>query len=159
MREYQIVSQISVFTYEELPQDERELVDVAREATNRSYAPYSKFRVGAALRLRNGIVIPGCNQENAAFSDGICAERSAIFAAGAQYPEEPVVKIAITARNDDGFIKSPIPPCGSCRQALLETEDRFCQPIKILLCCKDEIHVMDSVKALLPLQFVGDSMK
>lgn len=158
MREYTIASQVCVYNYDELPIDERELVDIARESTYHSYAPYSHFYVGAALRLRNGVIVPGCNQENAASPVTICAERSAIFAAGAQYPEEPVMKIAITARNDNGFMSNPIPPCGSCRQVILETEDRFKQPIRILLACENGIHVVDSIKALLPLQFVGESM-
>lgn len=158
MKEYQIVSQVSVYDYAELPADEQELVDVARNATNNSYAPYSRFYVGAALRLKNGIIVPGCNQENAASPDSLCAERSAIFAAGAIHPTQPVMKLAIAARNEKGFMKDPIPPCGSCRQVLLETEDRFKQPIRILLCSENGIHVVETIKALLPLQFVGESM-
>ncbi len=158
MREYAIVTQICVYDYEELPADERELVDAARQATYSSYAPYSHFYVGAALRLKNGMLIPGCNQENAASPSSLCAERSAIFGAGAQYPKEPVMKLAIAARNDEGFMKEVIPPCGSCRQVLLETEERFKQPIRILLACENGIHVVDSIKDLLPLQFVAESM-
>lgn len=159
MKEYQLVSQVKVYDYDELSNEDKELVDIARESTKHSYAPYSHFYVGAALRLKNGVVIPGCNQENAASPVTICAERSAIFAAGAQYPDQAVVTLAITARNDNGFMKDPIPPCGSCRQVILETETRFDQPIRIMLCSESGIHVMDSIKALLPMQFVGDSMK
>lgn len=158
MREYNIVSHISVYDYEELPADEKKLVDVARESTYNSYAPYSHFYVGAALLLKNGIITPGCNQENAASPVTICAERSAIFAAGAQHPDVSPVKIAITARNDDGFMEMPIPPCGSCRQVLLETEERFNQPIRILLASESGIHVVESIRELLPMQFVADSM-
>lgn len=159
MREYKVVSKIRVYEYTELNSEEQELVDLAREMTYKSYAPYSHFYVGAALRLKNGKVIPGCNQENAASPTTICAERSAIFAAGAQFPEEPVMQIAIAARNDNGFMSSPIPPCGSCRQVILETEQRFKQPIRIYLAAENEIHVVDEISALLPLQFVGESMK
>lgn len=158
MRDYQIVSKITVFEYEELSDEEKELIDVAREMTLHSYAPYSHFYVGAALRLKNGVIVPGCNQENAASPATICAERSAIFGAGAQYPDQPVMSLAITARNDNGFMQAPIPPCGTCRQVILETEQRFQQPIRIYLACKEGIHVMESIKALLPMQFVGESM-
>lgn len=159
MKEYQLVSLVKVYDYAELSDEERELVDTARESTMHSYAPYSHFYVGAALRLKNGVVIPGCNQENAASPVAICAERSAIFAAGAQYPDQPVVTLAIAARNDNGFMKAPIPPCGSCRQVILETETRFAQPIRILLCSESGIHVVESIKALLPMQFIGESMR
>lgn len=159
MREYQIVTPVCVYDYNELPTDEKELVDRAREMTQHSYAPYSHFYVGAALRLRNGVIVPGCNQENAASPDSLCAERSAIFAAGALYPDQPVMKIAIAARNDNGPMRETIPPCGSCRQVMLETEDRFKQPIRILLASEEGIHVVETVKALLPLQFIGESMK
>lgn len=158
MREYQIVSQVRVYTYEELPADEQKLVNMAREATHSSYAPYSHFYVGASLLLQNGIMLPGCNQENAASPVTLCAERSALFAAGAQYPGVPVLKLAVAARNDKGFMKEIIPPCGSCRQAILESEDRYKQGIRILLCGEKEIHVIESIKSILPLQFVGESM-
>ncbi len=158
MREYQIVTPVCVYDYKELPADERELVDKAREMTFHSYAPYSHFYVGAALRLSNGVIVPGCNQENAASPDSLCAERSAIFAAGALYPTLPVIKIAIAARNDNGPMSEVIPPCGSCRQVMLETEERFKQPIRILMASEQGIHVVETVKALLPLQFVAESM-
>lgn len=159
MKEYQLVSQVKVYDYDELSDEEKELVDTAKESTLHSYAPYSHFYVGAALRLKNGVVIPGCNQENAASPVTICAERSAIFAAGAQYPDQPVVTLAIAARNDNGMMKDPIPPCGSCRQVILETETRFNQPIRVMLCCEGGVHVVESIKELLPMQFVSDSMK
>lgn len=159
MKNYEIVTHVCVYDYDELPLDERELVDKAREMTQKSYAPYSRFYVGAALRLANGTMVPGCNQENAASPVTICAERSAIFAAGAQWPDVPVMKIAIAARNDNGPMSEAIPPCGSCRQVLLETEERFNQPIRILMASASGVHVVESVRALLPLQFVADSMK
>ena len=105
-------------TYDELSPEERTLVDEAREATSRSYAPYSKFRVGAAIRLDNGIIVPGSNQENVAFPSGTCAERSACFYAHARYPEAKFKMIAIAARGTDGeFIAEPVAPCGACRPA------------------------------------------
>lgn len=158
MKEYQVSATISVYDYEELASDERQLVDAARQATYSSYAPYSHFYVGAALLLQNGELLPGCNQENAASPVSICAERSALFAAGAQFPDVPPVKLAIAARNDSGFMPKPTAPCGSCRQVILETECRFHQPIRLLLVSEEGIHVVDSITALLPLQFTSDSL-
>lgn len=158
MQQYQLVSEVTLYGYEELPSEDRRLIDMAREATKRSYAPYSHFYVGAALRLKNGVELMGCNQENAASPVTVCAERSAIFAAGAQYPEQPVLALAISARNAEGFLNHPTAPCGSCRQVILETETRFGQPVRVLLDSRKGIHVVESIKALLPLQFTGESM-
>ena len=110
--------------------------------------------MGAALKLQNGVTIIGCNQENAAFPSGICAERSALFAAGAQYPNQPVVMLAIAARNEEGvFTEHPVSPCGPCRQVLIETETRFQHPVRILLYGTDHTYVMDGIKELMPLSF------
>jgi cytidine deaminase len=110
--------------------------------------------VGAALLLANGKMIIGCNQENAAFPAGICAERAAIFAAGAQYPDQPVIALAITARNTKGeLIDEPASPCGPCRQVLIETETRFKHPVRILLYGRKRTFVIDSIKELMPLSF------
>ena len=99
-------------------------------------------------------MLPGCNQENAAFPAGLCAERSAIFAAGAQYPGEAVEKIAIAAREPGGNLTAePISPCGTCRQVMIETETRFDTPIRILLYGRNRIYVMDGIKNLMPLSF------
>lgn len=143
---------------EELSEDERSLIKKAQEGTNRSYSKYSKFKVGAAVMLKNGIEIIGCNQENAAYSVTICAERTALFAAGAQYPDQPVMKIAIAARNDEGFLEEPITPCGTCRQALIETERRFGQQIRILLYGKKHIYVINGIRQLMPLSFSEDQL-
>lgn len=138
----------------ELSQEEQQLIDAAIEATSRSYAPYSHFHVGAAIQLKNGVVIMGCNQENAAFPAGICAERSAIFAAGAQYPDQPIMTLAITARNSKGeLLDEPASPCGTCRQVIIETETRFKQPVRILLYGKKHTYVMDGIRQLMPLSF------
>jgi cytidine deaminase len=104
--------------------------------------------------LSNGVVLPGCNQENAAFPAGLCAERSAIFAAGAQYPGEAVEKLAIAAREPGGDLTAePVSPCGTCRQVMIETETRFDTPIRILLYGRNRIYVMDGIKNLMPLSF------
>lgn len=96
----------------------------------------------------------GCNQENAAFPAGICAERSAIFSAGAQYPDQPITLLAIAARSKDGeFTKEPVSPCGTCRQVLIENETRFQHPIRILLYGQRCVYIVDSIKQLMPLSF------
>jgi cytidine deaminase len=139
---------------DELTAEERSLIEQAIEGTNRSYSPYSHFRVGAALKLQNGVTFIGCNQENAAFPAGICAERSALFAAGAQYPDEPVVMLAIAARNEEGvFTELPVSPCGPCRQVLIETETRFQHPVRILLYGQRCVYVVEGIKELMPLSF------
>ena len=131
-----------------------ELVQKAIEMTKMSYVPYSHFHVGAAIQLKNGVVIMGCNQENAAFPAGICAERSAIFAAGAQYPDQPIMTLAITARNSKGeLLDEPASPCGTCRQVIIETETRFKQPVRILLYGKKHTYVMDGIRQLMPFSF------
>jgi cytidine deaminase len=139
---------------DELTQAEQAMIDIAIESTQNSYAPYSQFHVGAAVLLENNTLIRGCNQENAAFPAGICAERSAIFAAGAQYPDVPVKMIAIAARDTNGELTmEPVSPCGTCRQVMIETETRFHKPIRILLYGQKRIFVMDGISNLMPLSF------
>lgn len=154
MKDLQISPIIKEAQFDELNDEERQLIELAIEGTSRSYAPHSNFHVGAAIQLKNGVKIIGCNQENAAFPAGICAERSAIFAAGAQYPDQPVIMLAITARGRDGeLIEEPASPCGTCRQVLIETETRFNQSIRILLYGRNRVYVMDGIKQLMPLSF------
>ena len=154
MKELTLKSTIHVADYEELTDTERQLIDKAKESTYNSYAPYSHFYVGAALLLENGVIVPGCNQENVAFPAGLCAERSAIFAAGAQYPDQPVVMLAIAVRNSEGnFLQEPASPCGSCRQVIIETETRFHRPVRIFLYGTQHTYVIDGIKQLMPLSF------
>ncbi len=154
MKDLDITIKIQVAQMEELTAQEQSLVNQAIEATSRSYAPYSHFHVGAALLLGNGVTLMGCNQENAAFPAGICAERSAIFAAGAQYPDQPVIMLAIAARNSQGMLTTdPVSPCGTCRQVIIETETRFQHPVRILLYGTKHVYVMDGIKQLMPLSF------
>jgi cytidine deaminase len=154
MEQKTIQSTFLVCQKEELSQEEQQLIDAAIEATSRSYAPYSHFHVGAAIQLKNGVVIMGCNQENAAFPAGICAERSAIFAAGAQHPDQPIMTLAITARNSKGeLLDEPASPCGTCRQVIIETETRFKQPVRILLYGKKHTYVMGGIRQLMPFSF------
>lgn len=144
---------------DELSDDDRELVERALKATENAYAEYSHFYVGAALRLANGNIVIGANQENAAFPSGLCAERTAIFAAQANYPNQPVTTLAIVARNGNGLLDEPVSPCGACRQVILGIEDRYKQPIRIMLYGKRGVYCVSSVKDLLPLSFVDSSME
>ena len=154
MEKMMINSEIQVVQMSDLTDDERTLVEMAIEATSRSYAPYSHFHVGAALQLKNGKRFIGCNQENAAFPAGICAERSAIFAAGAEYPDQPVTILALTARDTSGqLVAEPASPCGTCRQVIIETETRFQHPVRIILYGTKFSYVIDGIRQLMPLSF------
>lgn len=154
MKEMVINTKVKVCTVDELSAADREVVDAARAATANSYAIYSHFNVGAAVRLANGIIVSGSNQENAAYPSGLCAERTTLFWANSQYPTQPVEVLAIAARNEQGELATPIPPCGACRQVILETEKRFSKAMRIILYGAKECYVIDDgVKALLPLSF------
>ena len=159
MRKIDIRIQIQHYSFEELPETDRALVNKAMEATYNAYADYSNFYVGAALRLKDNTIVIGANQENAAFPSGLCAERSAIFAAQSQYPQQPITTLAVAARNTNGFLEQPITPCGACRQVILEIEDRYQSPIRILLYGKNGVYQINTVKDLLPLSFVDANMR
>lgn len=152
MNEKNFVTKIQIYSYNELSEEDKNLVNLAKEATKASYAPYSNFHVGSALLLNNGVTIKGVNQENAAFA-GTCGERSACYNAGANYPGVPIKKMAIAAFTRGDFVERPTAPCGVCRQALLEFETQANQPIEVLLVGKEIIYKVESVKALLPLAF------
>ena len=154
MQELELKSLIKVCKMDELSSDEQHLIEMAIEATQRSYAPYSKFHVGAAVRLDNGVEIAGCNQENAAYPSGLCAERTALFFAGAQYPDTGILMLAIAARGTDGELtEEPTGPCGSCRQVIIESESRAGHPIHILLYGRKYIYVIEGIRPLMPLTF------
>lgn len=153
MTEKNIATKIRVYAYNELNEDQKILVDRAREATKGSYSPYSHFHVGAAIRLVDGTIVTGANQENASFPAGTCAERSACFYAGAKYPDVPFSAIAIAAWHDGDFVEAPCAPCGVCRQSLLEYETQGGKPVEVLLVGRDTVYVLDSLRSLLPLAF------
>jgi cytidine deaminase len=155
MKDITISTQFSVFeSVTELPLDIQNLMEQAVIIRKNAYAPYSNFRVGAALLLDNGKIILGSNQENAAYPSGLCAERVAIFYAGANFPENKILKMAITAASDNNTTSSPIPPCGSCRQSLAEYEIKQSMPIEIYFMGEiGQIYKSDSLKNLLPLMF------
>lgn len=156
MENLKIEINIDVVNYDELNETDRILINTAKDATSRSYAPYSHFSVGAAVLLSNGKVIAGSNQENAAYPSGLCGERTAIFYANAQYPLASVKALAIAAKDQQDFTENPCPPCGSCRQVLSETEKRYGRPIRILLYSKKNIYIIKSVMDILPLIFTSD---
>ena len=154
-----IKSEFSLFKFEELDDVLKTLVSKAIDATDNSYSPYSNFKVGAALQLEDGTIVIPANQENAAFSVTMCAERSAIFNAQSNHPDLAITTIAIAAKNVNGLVHIPISPCGSCRQVILEMEQKYKRNIKILLCGSEGIYVINSIKDLLPLSFVDESMR
>lgn len=155
MKEISITTQFSVFeSIEELSKDIQNLINEAIAIRKKAYAPYSKFRVGAALLLDNGKIVLGSNQENAAYPSGLCAERVAIFHAGAIYPEAKILKIAISAASDTNQTTAPIPPCGSCRQSIAEYEIKQETPIEIYFMGEiGAIYQSASLKNLLPFMF------
>ena len=144
---------MDVCLLEELSNDERMLVEKAIDATRNSYAKYSRFYVGAALQLNDGTIFIGANQENAAFPSGLCAERTAIFSAQANRPDQPIKMLAVAARNNVGVLQDPVTPCGGCRQVILEMENRYQQPVEILLYGQRGVYRIKSIKDLLPLSF------
>lgn len=154
MKNLDLMIPVKVASYDELSADDRRLIDTAREATRRSYAPYSHFRVGAAILLDNGEIVAGANQENVAYPSGTCAERTACFYAHATYPDARFRTIAIAARDTDGAeVRTPIAPCGACRQALLEYETLAGHDVRVILTGASELYILPSVKSLLPFAF------
>ena len=155
-----IYSEISVYqTLSDLPEDIQKLMAQAIAIREMAYAPYSHFRVGAALKLDNDIVVTGNNQENAAYPSGMCAERVAIWAAGSQYPDQKILQMAITARSENHKLDQPIPPCGACRQAIAEYEIKQDKNIEIYFMGEvGKIYKSDSLHDLLPLLFDSSNL-
>ena len=153
MKNIDIVTNIVVCNYNELNDDQKKLVDCAKVACSRAYAPYSQFNVGAAALLDNGEIISGSNQENAAYPSGTCAERTTLFYAGAQHPNNAVKRLAIAAYKGNDFTATPTAPCGACRQVILETEHRYNTPIEIILYGTEKTYIVTSIESLLPLCF------
>ena len=155
MKTIEFTSKITVYAdRSELPEDIADLLVQAEAAAQRAYAPYSHFQVGTAILLNNGKVITGSNQENAAYPSGTCAERTTVFYASSQYPDQSILKIAIAARDTNGnFLTGPIPPCGACRQVLIEYEKKGGCNIEVMLYGTAGTYCLQSVKDLLPLTF------
>jgi cytidine deaminase len=144
---------------DELDIDDQELVSIAKETAASAYAPYSKFYVGAALRLESGRIIRGCNVENAAFPSGICAERAAIGGAVSNYKDDRPLVMAIAAATVKGITEECVSPCGNCRQVLSEEEVRSGNKIRLILAGKNKIRIIESVSHLLPLGFSIENLR
>lgn len=158
MESLDLTTKILVYSYEEAAENIKKLINEAKLAAQNAYAPYSGFHVGAAILLTNDIIVTGNNQENAAYPSGLCAERVTVFYANAQYPDKAVKAIAIAACHDGEFTANPCSPCGGCRQVLLEVENRYNQPIKVILYGDSKIYELESAKSLLPVGFGKDSL-
>lgn len=159
MKKQQFISDYTVYDDERelaahAPAD-ADLLRQAHQAVDRSYAPYSKFHVGAVVKLANGVVVEGANIENAAYPSGLCAERVTLFAAQAQYPDVPVEAIALTASSEITEVTEPVAPCGACRQVMVEAEQRSGRPMKII--CQGHtgpVFVFEGVETLMPFIFL-----
>lgn len=139
---------------DDLSEQEEKLLRMAEDAREKSYSPYSGFRVGAAVLLENNEIFIGSNQENSSFPAGICAERTAIFAAHATWPGVPVVAVAITASGSEYIRENPVTPCGICRQVFSEYEHKQNKPFRVILASeKGKLFVYESAGSLLPFSF------
>ncbi|MBR6250337.1 MAG: cytidine deaminase [Bacteroidales bacterium] len=156
MKIQNLTTQVQYGENEESRVDELELMELAKAAAHRAYAPYSRFRVGAAVKMADGTLFSGSNQENAAYPSGLCAERVTLFYANAQKPNVAVDTLLIYAETDEGALEQPITPCGACRQVILEKEHLQGSPITIILCGRDKMYRIRGIDNLMPLTFVGD---
>ncbi len=156
MRKEQFICPYTVYaSNDELPQQDAELMSHAHAAARNAYAPYSKFNVGAAVRLANGVIVLGSNVENAAYPSGLCAERVAMFGAMAQYPGVPFEALAVTAYSAGKPINEPVAPCGACRQVMVEVEQVSKRPLRVL--CQGDtgpVMVFEGVESLMPFVFL-----
>lgn len=155
MKEVKLESTLYVFNnLGELPEDVKHLMEKAVEARQNAYAPYSNFLVGAAILLDNNVIVTGNNQENASYPSGLCAERTAIYYAGSQYPKAKILKMAIVAGAKSKQTNKPIPPCGACRQAIAEYEIKQKTPVELYFMGEiGNVLKSNSLANLLPLMF------
>jgi cytidine deaminase len=152
------ISYMEIDSIEELSEMYKQLLDMALQAADRAYAPYSEFNVGTAVLLEGGIMVSGSNQENAAYPSGLCSERVAVFAASSEYPERIMEKIAVISKDKNGQLR-PVTPCGSCRQVLFEYEFKQGQPISVLTIGPGETLIeFKDVRSLLPFGFSKDQL-
>lgn len=158
-KEYKISYEIST-DFDTLSSEDKQLLAAAENHLQYSYSPYSNYKVACALLLANGEIICGANQENAAYPMCVCAEVTALNACNAKYPTTAIYKMAITVQSPSGEILDPAAPCGQCRQTILEYENRFEQPIEIILFQKNKKIVrFSTIKSLLPFYFSGKDLK
>ncbi|MEG1643737.1 MAG: cytidine deaminase [Bacteroidales bacterium] len=153
MQEIKTDAKIIFCSYSELGEEEKKLISSAKDAALSAYAPYSRFKVGAAVLIGSGDIITGNNQENTAYPSGMCAERVALFYARSAHPESPISILALAAYSGGKYKEEPITPCGACRQVLAEYEKSQCSDIKIIMYGENKIYIASSAKSLLPLAF------
>lgn len=161
MRHFDIITHCLEYdSLEELDDADRILLERAMKAGRDAYAPYSQYYVGAAVRLSNGSVLTGNNQENVAYPSGLCAERVALFAASALYPGIPVESLAIAGRAQNFTITEPVTPCGACRQVIAEYEQLHDKPVRLIMMGEQSrIWLVESIRHLLPLMFTADQLR
>lgn len=154
MEKKQVVCEYKIYdSIIELPEEYRQVLEAAISAADSSYSPYSGFSVGAAIKLDNGVIVKGSNQENAAYPSGLCAERTAMFYASATYPGVPMLILAIAAKKNGKLTKEITFPCGSCRQVMKEFQTRGGKPMAVIIGSASKVFAVDSADALLPFAF------
>ncbi|MBA2328260.1 MAG: cytidine deaminase [Bacteroidota bacterium] len=160
MKEAKFEFQYKVYdSIDELPEEQQMLLNKAKEATDKAYAPYSKFKVGAIAKLANGETISGTNQENASFPVGLCAERVLLSSLSSLYPNVGIDTIAISYKSENQVSDHPVSPCGICRQSLQEFESRVNHPIQLVLGgLTGPVYVIKSAGCLLPLAFTSEEL-
>ena len=139
--------------WSDLPEKVQQLLEAAKKVSTSAYAPYSKFKVGAAVLLENNVIVTGCNQENAAYPSGLCAERVALFSAHSSYPKQAVLSIAIYATNNEATLVDPVTPCGGYRQVISEYEDLAGKQIDVYMASESRVIKASGIESLLPLRF------
>ena len=145
---------------DQLSSSDAELLKQAEAASSNAYAPYSQFFVGAALKLVNGTVVIGANQENVAYPSGLCAERVALFTASSNHPNESVETMAVTAVTKKASFNEPLSPCGNCRQVIMEYQNKQNKPIRLILGGQgDTVWIFEDSSALLPFGFEAEYLK
>jgi len=147
------ISYLEYSSIEEMSEEDRELASAAVKAMNGAYAPYSHFHVGAAVRLSNGKIVTGANQENAAFPSGLCAERTAMFSASASYPDKGMTSIAIAGGVLGKLSPNPATPCGACRQVMAQYQTKSGHPMSVIMVSSDKVWKFEKVEDILPLIF------
>lgn len=156
MTDRELIISFKEYTFDELAAEDRQLVDAAIAAMQNAYSPYSHFKVGAAVRLSDGSIVTGCNQENAAYPSGLCAERTAMFAASAQHPELAMRSLAVAGGHEGVLESKPASPCGACRQVMAQYQRKAGAPMSVLVVGEGKVWKFDKVDDLLP--FIFDSI-
>lgn len=153
---HKLICEYASVQFSDLSESEQALVELAKDACNKAHAVYSGFYVGAALRLPDGSLFSGNNQENRAFPSGMCAERTLLNYVNANFPQMYPDMMAIAAKNSSEFTDNPVSPCGACLQVISEFEHLWQKELKIILYGKNEIWLIQGVKNLLPMQFANE---